>query len=171
LSQKAISNASVVGESHERAEGSPSPVWKFIILIALTLGLAFTACLPAATPEQLRFTPGAPVVVTQNTFTAEGFSLRYPDGWRIVTGPADAPLVVTFVSPDNCAIILVAIGSAEPINSPDCPEANFQTTRRQITLGTLLLTIAGSAPTAQWETFESAFERLVSSVQSSSPNQ
>lgn len=125
----------------------------------------FAACTPAETPEQLRFTPGAPVVVTQNTFMTDEFSLRYPDGWRIVTGPADAPQAFTFVSPDNCAIILVAVGSAEPIISQDCPDADFQTIHREITLDDLSLTVAGSAPDEQWESFESAFEFVVHSIQ------
>lgn len=141
---------------------------KLTMFVALTICLTFTACIPAATPEQLHFTPGAPIVVTPNTFATDAFSLRYPDGWRIVTGPAEAPQVATFVSPDNCAIILVAIGSTQPITSPDCPDTDFQSTSREITLGTLHITIAGSAPAAQWETFEHDFEQLASSVQPAS---
>jgi hypothetical protein len=155
-----------IAEKHPVEARRELSLQNFIILIALTFCLAFAACMPAEAPEQLRFTPGAPVVVTENTFRAERFTLRYPDGWRIVTGPAEAPQFATFVSPDNCAIILVAVGSAEPITSPDCADADFQTERREITLDTLTLTIAGSAPSAQWETFEREYERLANSVQS-----
>ena len=134
-----------------------------MLILAISVG-ALAACTPAETPEQLTFTPGAPIVVTQNTFTTDDFSLRYPDGWRIVTGPADAPQVFTFVSPDNCAIILVAVGVTQPINSPDCPDADFQTTRREITLDNTLLTVAGSAPDTQWETFLPQFELVASTL-------
>jgi hypothetical protein len=135
----------------------------------LILAISICACTPAETPEQLSFTPGAPFIVTENTFTTNDFSLRYPDGWRIVTGPADAPQVITFVSPDNCAIILVAIGSTEPITSPDCADVNFQTIHRQVTIDDLLLTVAGSAPDAHWEVFETTFEAFARSVQPASP--
>ena len=133
----------------------------YAILLSI---FALAACTPADTPDQLHFTPGAPIVVTQNTFATENFSLRYPDGWRIVTGPADAPQVFTFVSPDNCAIILVAVGVTQPINSPDCADVDFQTTRREITLGNRLLTVAGSAPDVQWETFLPQFELVASTL-------
>lgn len=99
-------------------------------------------------------------------FTTDDFSLRYPDGWRIVTAPASAPQVFTFVSPDNCALILVAVGSAQPINSPDCPNVDFQTTRREVTLDNVLLTVAGSAPDTQWEAFLPQFELVASTLQS-----
>lgn len=142
------------------------PLRDILILATSIYCLALAACTPAETPEQLHFTPGAPIVVTQNTFMTDGFSLRYPDGWRIVTGPADAPQVFTFVSPDNCAIILVAVGSTEPITSPDCADAHFQTTRREITLDALTLTIAGSAPAAQWEAFLPHFELVAATLRS-----
>jgi hypothetical protein len=128
------------------------------------LGLLFISCTPAATPDHLNFTPGSPVVVTQNTYAIEGFSLQYPDGWRIVTGPAEASQTVTFVSPDNCSIIVVAAGNTEPFTSSDCANMEFQTTRREITLNEQIVTIAGSAPTAQWRAFLPQFERVVASV-------
>jgi hypothetical protein len=142
-----------------------------LIFVAFIYCFAITACSPAEVPEHLQFTPGAPIVVTQNTFATDDFSLRYPDGWRIVTGPADAPQVSTFVSPDNCAIILVAIGSAQPVTSPDCLDAVFQTTRREITLDNLRLTVAGSAPDTQWDKFESTFDSFARSILPASPRE
>jgi hypothetical protein len=107
------------------------------------------------------------VTVTQNTFAGNGFSLVYPDGWRIITGQADRPQTAAFVSPDNCSIILVATASVEPMLSPDCPDQEFETTSREVALNARTLTLAGSAPAEQWETFLRQFEQVASSVQSS----
>lgn len=133
-----------------------------ILLCAL-----FAACAPAAAPEHLRYTPGPAVVITGNTFTGDGYTLQFPDGWRIVTGQADLPPTITFVSPDNCSIILAAVGSIEPITSPDCAGEEFQTIQREAAIGTRRLTLAGSAPVSQWDQFSVQVEQVVASVRAS----
>lgn len=134
-----------------------------IALVILWCGL-FAACAPAAAPEHLRYTPGPAVVISGNTFTGDGYTLQFPDGWRIVTGQADLPPTITFVSPDNCSIILVAAGSIEPVTSPDCAGEEFQTASRGVTLDAFTLTIAGSAPVSQWNQFSAQFEQVVASL-------
>jgi hypothetical protein len=134
-------------------------------LILLFVILVLAACAPAATPASVHFTPGPAVVVSDNTFAAEDYALHYPAGWRIVTGQADAPQTTTFVSPDNCAIILVSGDSIEPITSRDCADVEFESVRQAVTLETLTLTVAGSAPSDQWAAFLPQFERLIASVQ------
>jgi hypothetical protein len=135
--------------------------------MAILLYFILSACAPAATPEHLTFTPGPPAVVAGTTFTGVGFRLEYPEGWRIVTGQADVPQTAAFISPDNCSIILVAVGSVEPITSPDCADEEFQTSSRALNLGAITVTVAGSAPTTQWDTFLPQFEEVASSVESS----
>jgi hypothetical protein len=131
----------------------------------LVVFLLLTACTPAETPENLHFTPGPAVVVSENTFTAEGYTLHFPEGWRIVTGQADVPQTSTFVSPDSCSIILVSLSPINPVTSRDCGDLEFQTITQEVTLDSLALTIAGSAPAEQWDTFLPRFERLIASVE------
>lgn len=137
---------------------------RFAACLAL---LWFAGCIPATTPDNLSFTPGSPVIVSDGTFTAADFSLRYPDGWRILNGAADAPQTVTFVSPDNCSIILVAVGSADAITSQDCGDVEFQSIEREISLPAVTITVAGSAPIEQWDAFLPQFEQMVATVQQS----
>lgn len=88
-------------------------------LIALTLA----ACIPSQATSRLNTAPGNPVVVSSDTYDAGLFRARYPAGWRVITSPAGEPPFVTFVAPDNCALILL---SARPRPAPplgaDCAE-------------------------------------------------
>lgn len=84
----------------------------------LGLVLLISACapiVPATTPPQLDFTPGAEVVVTDKSFDAGAFRVDYPAGWRIVKTSiaADAQLQVVFVAPDgNSRITLTEVSGA-----------------------------------------------------------
>lgn len=81
----------------------------------LGAALLLAACVPAATPPQLAFTPGAPVMVTDRTFSGEFFAVTIPAGWRTVTAPAENPVFVTFVAPDADALIYLTLeADAEP---------------------------------------------------------
>ena len=59
------------------------------------------ACVPANTPLQLAYTPGPAVIVTDDVYESDAFTVHYPSGWRVVTGAADAPTSVVFVAPDE----------------------------------------------------------------------
>lgn len=137
-----------------------------LCLFALAL-FCFAACAPAPTPASLQNTPGPAVVVAGSTFTTDHFAVDFPDGWRIVTGPADFPQTATFVSPDNCALILIAVGDAEPVTSRDCGDIAFQTIQQDVQVGATTIAAAGSAPADQWETFQIIFDQVVASLRES----
>lgn len=124
------------------------------------------ACVPATVPAHLDDTPGAPVRVIDQRYEAEQFSARYPAGWRVITGPASAPLSVMFAAPDDCALILL---STTPVDAPalDCPQAELRTTRRQLDLPGAALFVSGTAPVAQWAAFAPILSRVAASVEAS----
>jgi hypothetical protein len=139
-----------------------SAVWR--ILFGFGLALA-GGCVPAATPEHLAHTPGPAAIITETTFAGDGFRLRYPAGWRIVTGPAAFPQAVTFIAPGDCALIHVVRGeTAIPPQPPTCPAEDLRTIQRAIVLPSLTIAAAGSAPAEAWETFLPYFERLIMTI-------
>jgi hypothetical protein len=129
------------------------------------LVLLVAACgpiVPATTPPQLKFTPGPAVVVTDRTYETRAFTVRYPSGWRVVTGAADQPISVVFVAPDEVSTITVQAGY---LNNTTFDEA-FQTDVRGITLGDgTVVTAIGRAPVERWATFGPVFEMVIASVQ------
>lgn len=137
-------------------------------LQSLWLLFLLSACIPAQTPPILSATPGAGVVITDDTYRTETFSLRYPSGWRVITSQAGVPPNVTLVEPGDCALILVSSAPIEQApTSSTCTELDIQTTTRTVTLESGEIALAGSAPVAEWEGFVRAFERVIESVSAS----
>lgn len=103
-------------------------------LILLLLMILFGACaplVPATTPPQLEFTPGAYVVVTDSLFDAGDFVVEYPHDWRIVKTSiaSDEHLKAVFVAPDQSTITLTIVDSA----------GQNSTTERYVTLAETLI--------------------------------
>lgn len=96
---------------------------------------------PAATPAHLEHTPGPPVILTGSIYDAGVFSLRYPSGWRIVTGAASSPAWVGFVSPDEDAVLVFSAAPLDDVPRPPALEADAQavTDQRSIQLGEITL--------------------------------
>ncbi|MFQ3567034.1 MAG: hypothetical protein SNJ59_08535 [Aggregatilineales bacterium] len=139
-----------------------SAVWR----ILFGFGLALTGgCVPAATPEHLAHTPGPAAIITETMFAGDGFRLRYPAGWRVVTGPAAFPQAATFIAPGDCTLIHVVRGeTAVPPRSPTCAAEDLRTIQRTIVLPGVTIAIAGSAPAEAWEAFLAYFERLITTI-------
>lgn len=77
-------------------------IW--IILLVFLAGCGSIA--PAKLPAQLDNTPGPSVVLSDNVYQSTAFNVRYPDGWQVVTSPADRPVWVVFT--DDTAVIVIA---------------------------------------------------------------
>lgn len=124
-------------------------------------------CVPATVPPQLSYTPGAPVTVTEREYSAGGFQVRYPRGWRVITSAADAPLSVIFVSPTDDALLMV---STAPIGEdPPRPQVDEQTPlntqRATLTLDNgVRLAFYAAAPASTWEQALSALETALESA-------
>ena len=127
--------------------------------------LLLCACVPVEKPPQLTFTPGTPFVVTDEVFDAGVFRVRYPAGWRVISGQASAPPSVIFVAPDDAALMMLAVGNIEspPILNTD---VELLTETRTIELNGLTLTAYGTAPADEWDSFMQTFERVLASLAS-----
>ncbi len=118
---------------------------------------------PSHLPPQLTQTPGVPVSAANDLFMSTLFSARVPDGWRIITSAADAPLTVIFVAPDNRALLVLA---QQPVDAPPQPrsELPLRETSRDIALAAGTVYAYGVAPAAEWAAFEAEFTRVVESL-------
>jgi hypothetical protein len=124
--------------------------------------LFLAACIPAKVPSNLDDTPGPAVVVSDHTFENSQFTARYPDGWRVVTSEAQAQPSVIFVAPDDVATIQLMVGRLTTLYSND---PKMQVDVRSLTLdGGLQITAILSAPPAQWDTYNTQFERVLASL-------
>jgi hypothetical protein len=141
---------------------SPQSFSSLLLCLSVALCYVFlSACIPAKEPPNLDDTPGPPVVITGDWVEVGGIRARYPDGWRVITSPADTPPFVIFASPDNCALIVLSV---EPMDVPqpasDCEQTDFQTMTHETTL------FAGlSAPAASFERYRTTFEAVMTSLE------
>jgi hypothetical protein len=128
------------------------------------IGIVFllTACIPARVPDRLDDTPGPAVVVYDNLYEGTQFAVRYPDGWRIVTSEAIAPLSVILVSQDETVTIELRLGTLEEANFP---ESNLQIDIRGLTLDDdTQITAILRAPADEWDNYLQVFERVLETV-------
>ncbi|MEO1444231.1 MAG: hypothetical protein AAFV33_27805 [Chloroflexota bacterium] len=128
--------------------------------------LALAACIPATTPPQLDFTPGAPVVVTDGRIQTAAFSVERPDGWRVITSSADAPLTLILVAPDDAALILLATdGIGEPPRPTNIdPADTLRDSTEQVEAGNITVSVYTVAPSSQWDAMQAVTRRVVASL-------
>ncbi len=137
---------------------------------ALSALAAFAiVCLAACVPAQVTPPvppPATPFVIADGRFTSGDLSLRIPDGWRVVTGEAGAPLQLTLVAPDECGVIVVSATPLEaPVRSPTCADAPLREELRTVEMGSVRYSVSLSAPEADWEAFTRAAERVTESME------
>ena len=133
----------------------------YLRLIFLSLVLAGCApIVPATTPPQLEHTPGAVVIVTENSFDAGVFQVDYPQSWRVVkTSIAASPLIqVVFVAPDKSAIIL---SQSESVGDSSGEDEQFITLDNGVIIQ-VLVTASDDAD----DNFDALAEHLISSIRS-----
>jgi hypothetical protein len=130
----------------------------------IILALLLAACVPARQPEQLAFTPGPPVIVTDNTYQNAVFSARYPAGWRLITSAADAPLAVILVAPDEVSTVTLQLA---PVEAAAADGVHLET--RVLRFDGVTVYAAAQAPADQWPDFAPVFDRVLSSVMPTQP--
>lgn len=133
-----------------------------IVMAACLLLAACGSIIPATTPPQLDYTPGPGIVVSDNSVQTPAFSLRYPEGWRVVTGQAGLPPSVVLVAPDETSTISIINGVLpEETNEAD----SLQSLRRPLTLSSgVEVSIIGRAPADTWTSFLPTFEAVATSI-------
>ena len=129
------------------------------IILSLLIG-ACAPLVPATTPPQLQYTPGAFVVVTNETFDAGVFRVDYPQSWRVVKTSiaSTAFLQVVFVAPDESSITL---SQTKTVSN------STRDTERCITLdnGVIVQVVMKPANNAD-DTFNDLATQLIASIRS-----
>lgn len=134
-------------------------------IIAIVMCLA--ACVPSQTPPPAP-PPGTPFVLADGRFTSGDLSLRIPDGWRVVTGEAGAPLLITLVAPDECGVIVISAAPlADVVRAPAC-DLPLRDDLRTVETGGRRYAVSASAPEAAWDDFARTLERVIASMESAS---
>lgn len=126
--------------------------------------LLLSACIPATVPDNLDDTPGPPVVVNNDVYEGTVFTAHIPDGWRVITGEAQAPQSVIFVAPDDKTLIRLILGEVE---LEAVALADQRTEVYPVTLadGTIV-TAVFSSPALSWAIYWEQFEMVRDSVSS-----
>ena len=137
---------------------------RFIWIFALLWIAACTPLIPATTPPQLEYTPGAFVTVDDDHFDAGIFRVDYPDGWRIVkTSVATAPLEVVFASPDNSMTIRIIEGDI-PIPDSTSDQAIYERQEQFGLSANVTLTVIGQAPIESRAELDEIFDTVRASI-------
>lgn len=129
-------------------------------LIALAIPAVFlAACAPYQPPAFLQNTAGAPVILHDQTYTGEAFTLRYPVGWRVITPPAEAAESVVLAG-ENCQIVYVSTIPLQPPSPPECPAElmRFEPLEQQG------IYVYGGALAENWDTFAPVFSQITASL-------
>ena len=126
--------------------------------------LIIAGCIPAHVPDNLDDTPGPPVVVDDHIYQGTVFSARIPEGWRIITGEAQAPQSVIFVAPDGKALIRLMTGN---VDESAVTVADQRNEINPVTLAdATIVTTVFSSPYSTWASYLPAFEQVRDSLSS-----
>ena len=141
------------------------------ILCVSVLSIFVSACgelAPVTPAPQLAWTPGPPVIVTDDFIQTAAFTLHYPRGWRVITGEAAAPVSIIIVAPDDTRIMQFSAAPIDPDTAPPPilpPETPAQTDFRSVTLPDGVTVYAyASAASDDWEAFLPIFEGATASL-------
>lgn len=127
--------------------------------LSVLLLLALAACVPAQVPDQLFATAGPPIVMDGDWVRGEIFSVRVPQGWRVITGEASQPQRLILSAPDNLTTIELQVGEA--LLSTDEPIPDI---RQVIRLSTGVVTITLRTVPEQHESMQLVLAQVVASL-------
>ncbi len=136
----------------------------FLSYLCVVACLTVGGCIPAHEPDNLRNTPGVPIVVNDNLYQGALFSAKIPVGWRVITGEAQAPQSVIFVAPDGKTLIRLIAGSVE---ADSVMVANQRNEITPVTLANAtMITTVFSSPYSTWASYLPDFETVRDSLSS-----
>ncbi|MEP6985260.1 MAG: hypothetical protein ABI970_06675 [Chloroflexota bacterium] len=126
--------------------------------------LLFVGCIPAHVPDNLDDTPGPPVLVDNQVYQGVVFSARIPEGWRVITGEAQAAQSVIFVAPDGKTLIRLMTGK---VDESAVTVADQRNEIDPVTLADATIVMAVfSSPYSTWASYFPAFEQVRDSLSS-----
>lgn len=137
---------------------------RYLASLCVVVCLIIAGCIPAHVPDNLDDTPGPPVVVDDHVYQGTVFSARIPEGWRVITGEAQAAQSVIFVAPDGKTLIRLITGNV------DKSAVTVADQRNEINLVTLsnavIVTTVFSSPYSTWASYFPEFEQVRDSLSS-----
>jgi hypothetical protein len=98
------------------------PTFAIILILATACG----KLAPATVPAQLAQTPGPPVMISDGVYRSTAFEVAVPVDWEVVTSPAFSSPWVVFISPEEDAVIVVAVDEADTDVMPPQPAGQTQ---------------------------------------------
>lgn len=136
-----------------------------VTIFSLLLFLFLAACTPYATPAFLANTPASSFTVDEgaNRYSNDQFSVIYPEGWRVISNPADAPFRVIFAA-DDCHVIVITATEAQRF-TPNC-DVPVQDSQEQITVDEMTLMVQTIAPEAEAVALAPTFQAVIASLRS-----
>ena len=138
----------------------------FLIGVLVIVIAACGRLAPADLPPQLEYTPGPFVIVTDQTYDAGVFTVRYPLGWQVITPATFNTPWVVFQSPDETAVIVLALDVDDTQVTPEnIEQAELQRETTQIVLDEDTVFVVLVAPRAEWGDNLALFETVSNSVQ------
>jgi hypothetical protein len=133
-------------------------------VLCVGLAIALGGCdslAPMQSPPQLSATSGAPFTITQNQYTTTAFTTWIPSDWRVVSSPASAQPHVYLISPDEIAVIAVAV-VADDIQDVLPPSVDGEIRQTWVTADALsVLMVATDEGVTR---YEAIFQRVVESL-------
>jgi hypothetical protein len=138
------------------------PVLGVIVMLA--------GCGAYSGPEFLAHTPGPAVVVADGLVRTDAFEAAHPQGWRVITGPAQFPLSIIMAG-EGCQLIQLGVGDFVPEIPVECAGQDMETVRRDtdIALAGGPLSLVGSSPRAGADAFAAIFGMVADSVRPTAP--
>jgi hypothetical protein len=134
------------------------------IACALLLCALLAACVPSAPVPQLTATAGPSFVVSDGRYQSDQISIVVPQGWRVISGPADGTLRVILVPSGDDALLLI---SDQPIEQPPTPPnatADMRHTYDQIDSGGRILYVYYTAPADDLDARVAEFMAVLDSI-------
>lgn len=135
--------------------------------ILILLGIILSACssiIPATTPPQLAYTPGAAITISDETIYTDIFQVNYPDAWRVVKiNVATDPIELVFASQDGGMWIKI---SENPIAIPEgTPDPTLYEHLDMIEIDGINIYIQGQSPIEKRDLFDEIYQHVLDSIE------
>lgn len=132
--------------------------------VGALLLIACGACVPAAVPPQLAYTPGPAVRIMDHYYDSGTFQARVPAGWQVVTSAAVQPVSVIFAAPEGDALIMLG-ESLDSVPDPAGYSGALRQQRQTVTLANGVQVMAAlNAPPENWDARLTIFQDVIASL-------
>ncbi len=137
---------------------------RVFVVFALCLLGGCASLAPMQSPPQLSATPGPAFIITADRYVTTAFTVWYPADWRVVSSPAFAEPHVYFISPDEQAVIALALDEDDIREAlPPLTPGELRRAREIINGGDVVALMI--APEDGFDAYDAVFQRMIQSVE------